>query len=114
MPIDLNSVAAVLDPPCPATKGEPAWLPVAMYRALILSIWYDLSDVKLAEALDDRSSSRRFCGFSANEATSQRTAVVRFRRLMVAHNIYRTLFDSKRCFQVTLTQGMRSPTLFAG
>ncbi|MGQ2956982.1 hypothetical protein, partial [Agrobacterium sp.] len=24
-----------------------------MFRALLLSIWYDLSDVKLAEALDD-------------------------------------------------------------
>ncbi|MGQ2957058.1 MULTISPECIES: transposase [Alphaproteobacteria] len=34
-----------------------------MFRALLLSIWYDLSDVKLAEALDDRSSFRRFCGF---------------------------------------------------
>ncbi|MGQ3188060.1 MAG: transposase, partial [Blastomonas fulva] len=45
------------------SKGEPAWPPVAMFRALLLSIWYDLSDVKLAEALDDRSSFRRFCGF---------------------------------------------------
>ncbi|MER8402140.1 transposase [Mesorhizobium sp. M1348] len=32
---------------------------------MLLSIWYDLSDVKLAEALDDRGSFRRFCGFSA-------------------------------------------------
>ncbi|MEW9853593.1 transposase, partial [Novosphingobium sp. M1R2S20] len=31
---------------------------------LLLSIWYDLSDVKLAEALDDRASFRRFCGFA--------------------------------------------------
>ncbi|WP_139832134.1 transposase [Mesorhizobium australicum] len=33
--------------------------------AMLLSVWYDLSDVKLAEALDDRASFRRFCGFSA-------------------------------------------------
>jgi IS5 family transposase len=56
-------VAALLDPLYPVSKGEPAWPPVAMFRALLLSIWYDLSDVKLAEALDDRSSFRRFCGF---------------------------------------------------
>jgi IS5 family transposase len=61
--IDWNSVAALLDPLYPVSKGEPAWPPVAMFRALLLSIWYDLSDVKLAEALDDRSSFRRFCGF---------------------------------------------------
>ena len=39
-----------------------------MFRALLLSVWDDLSDVKLAEALDDRASFRRFCGFSGSEA----------------------------------------------
>ena len=63
--IDWSPVAALLDPLYPAAKGEPAWPPMAMFKALILSIWYDLSDVKLAEALDDRASFRRFCGFSA-------------------------------------------------
>lgn len=107
--IDWNSVAALLDPLYPATKGEPAWPPVAMFRALLLSIWYDLSDVKLAEALDDRSSFRRFCGFSASEATPERTAFVRFRRLMVAHNLDRTLFEA-----VTLQLKSRAVTVKTG
>ena len=50
--IDWGQVAALLDPLYPAVKGEPAWPPLAMFKALLLSIWYDLSDVKLAEALD--------------------------------------------------------------
>ncbi len=58
--IDWASVAAVLDPLYSAAKGEHAWPPLAMFKALLLSIWYDLSDVKLAEALDDRASFRRF------------------------------------------------------
>ena len=61
--IDWSPVAALLDPLYSATKGEHAWPPLAMFKALLLSIWYDLSDVKLADALDDRASSRRFCGF---------------------------------------------------
>lgn len=65
--IDWNQIAALLDPLYPATKGEPAWPPLAMFKALLLSIWYDLSDVKLAEALDGRASFRRFCGFSASD-----------------------------------------------
>lgn len=65
-----------------------------MFKALLLSIWYDLSDVKLAEALDDRASFRRFCGFSANEATPERTAFVRFRRPLVAHQLDRPLFET--------------------
>jgi len=84
----------LLEPLYPAAKGEPAWPPLAMFKALLLSIWYDLSDIKLAEALDDRASFRRFCGFSANEATPERTAFVRFRRLLVAHQLDRTLFEA--------------------
>ena len=84
----------LLEPLYPAAKGAPAWPPLAMFKALLLSIWYDLSDIKLAEALDDRASFRRFCGFSANEATPERTAFVRFRRLLVAHQLDRTLFEA--------------------
>lgn len=92
--IDWSPVGELLDPLYSATKGEPAWPPLAMFRALLLSIWYDLSDVKLAEALDDRASFRRFCGFSATEATPERTAFVRFRRQLVANNLDRSLFDT--------------------
>lgn len=92
--IDWSPVGALLDPLYSATKGEPAWPPLAMFKALLLSIWYDLSDVKLAEALDDRASFRRFCGFSANEATPERTAFVRFRRQLVANSLDQALFEA--------------------
>ena len=92
--IDWRSVAALLEPLYPASKGEPAWPPLAMFKALLLSVWYDLSDVKLAEALDDRASFRRFCGFSRNEVTPERTAFVRYRRLLIANGLDRPLFDA--------------------
>lgn len=75
-----------------AAKGEPAWPPLALFKAMLLSIWYDLSDVKLSEALDDRASFRRFCGFSTSEPTPERTAFVRFRKALVAHDLDRSLF----------------------
>jgi IS5 family transposase len=52
-----------------------------------------LSDVKLAEALDDRASFRRFCGFSAREAVPERTAFVRFRKELLARGLDRSLFE---------------------
>ena len=76
-----------------AAKGEPAWPPLALFKAMLLSIWYDLSDVKLAEALDDRASFRRFCGFSASEPTPERTAFVRLRRALVERGLDKTLFE---------------------
>src|ERR671912_1957869 len=75
-----------------AVKGELGWPPLALFRALLLATWHDLSDVRLAEALDDRASFRRFCGFAAHKPTPERTAFVRFRAelvrrgRLVAHN----------------------------
>jgi IS5 family transposase len=79
--------------PC-AAKGEPAWPPLALFKAMLIAVWYDLSDVKLAEALDDRASFRRFCGFSASEPTPERTAFVRFRKTLIAHGLDKSLFEA--------------------
>ena len=92
--LDWKPVAVLLDPLYRAAKGEAAWPPLAMFKALLLSVWYDLSDVKLAEALDDRASFRRFCGFSRNEATPERTTFVRYRGKLVEHGLDRRLFEA--------------------
>lgn len=76
-----------------AAKGEPAWPPPALFRAMLIAVWHDLSDVKLAEALEDRASFRRFCGFSAWEPTPERTAFVRFRKALIAHGLDKSLFE---------------------
>ncbi|MCI0755728.1 transposase [Roseomonas vastitatis] len=56
---------------------------MALLKAMLIAVWHDLSDVKLAEALDDRASFRRFCGFSAQKPTPERTAFVRLRRKLM-------------------------------
>lgn len=77
-----------------SAMGELGWPPLALFKALLLSVWYDLSDVKLAEALDDRASFRRFCGFASDEPTPERTAFVRFRRELVTRGLDRVLFEA--------------------
>lgn len=77
-----------------AAKGEHGWPPLALLRGLLLTAWYDLSDVKLAEALDDRASFRRFCGFAAHERTPERTSFFRFRRELVRRGLDRALFEA--------------------
>src|SRR5919198_2322301 len=73
-------------------KGEKAWPPLATCKAFLLATWYSLSDVALAEAVADRASFRRFCGFARDEATPERTAFVRFRRHLIARGLDRRLF----------------------
>jgi IS5 family transposase len=93
--IDWRPVDQLLARLYPGTQGEKAWPPLAMFKALLLAAWYDLSDVILAEALADRASFRRFCGFSRDEATPERTAFVRFRRALVEQGLDRRLFEAK-------------------
>jgi transposase, IS5 family len=91
--IDRSSLDRHLAEIYAAPKGEFAWPPLVLLRALLLVVWYDLSDGKLAKALEDRASLRRFCGFSLHEATPERTAFVRFRRGLVLHGLDKILFE---------------------
>lgn len=50
-----------------AAKGEPAWPPLALFKAMLIAVCYDLSAVEL----DDLASFRRFCGFLASEPTPE-------------------------------------------
>lgn len=77
-----------------ADRGEAGWPPLALFKALLIAVWHDLSDVRLAEALEDRASFRRFCGFSRHEPTPERTAFVRFRRELVARGLDAVLFET--------------------
>ena len=56
--IEWAAIDRHLAPIYTSAKGEQAWPPLSMFKALLLAVWYDLSDVKLAEALDDRTSFR--------------------------------------------------------
>lgn len=59
--------------------GRPPYPPLTMLKALYLQALYDLSDPGLEEALLDRLSFRRFCGFALDEHTPDETTICRFR-----------------------------------
>lgn len=62
-----------------AETGRPPYAPLAMLKALYLQALYDLSDPGLEEALLDRLSFRRFCGFALDGGTPDETTLCRFR-----------------------------------
>lgn len=70
-------------------KGYPA---LSMFKALLLQQWYGLSDPGLEEALLDRLSFRRFCGFSLEDATPDETTFVRFRAVLAERRVAEKLF----------------------
>jgi IS5 family transposase len=90
--IDWTELDRLLSGISASAKGEPGWPPLALFQALLLATWHDLSDAQMAAALEDRASFRRFCGFSTGEPTPERTAFVRFRRELIRRGLDRPLF----------------------
>ena len=64
--VDWHEVDQLLAVISCSTKGGLDRPPLAFLRALLLATWHDLSDVRLAESIDDRTSFRRFCDFAGH------------------------------------------------
>ena len=64
--------------------GRPSYPALAMFKAMLLAQWYQLSDPALEEALADRISFRRFCGFALDAVTPDETTLCRFRHALAA------------------------------
>src|SRR5579862_2512633 len=76
----------------PGEAGRPPYEPLAMLKALLLQQWYGLSDPGLEEALLDRVSFRRFCGFALDAATPDETTVCRFRNALAEAGLGAAVF----------------------
>ena len=72
--------------------GRPPHDPLAMVKALLLQQWYGLSDPGLEEALLDRVSFRRFCGFALDGTTPDETTICRFRGDLAAMGLAEKVF----------------------
>lgn len=59
--------------------GRPAYPALMMFKVLLIQTLYNLSDEKMEEALADRLSFKRFCGFAIEDMTPDKTTICRFR-----------------------------------
>ncbi|MCO6415531.1 transposase [Siccirubricoccus sp. KC 17139] len=78
--------------PLRSPAGRPGYPPLALFRALLLAQWYQLSDPGLEEALADQLSFRRFCGFGLDDGTPDETTLCRFRGTLAEHGLAEALF----------------------
>jgi transposase, IS5 family len=77
-----------------AEKGAEGYPPLCLFKALLLSVWYNLSDPKLEDALADRLSFRKFCGFPLDAETPDETTFVRFRKTLREHELFDALLEA--------------------
>lgn len=77
--IDWRRLEAALSGVRSGETGRPPYAVLSMLKAIYLQALYDLSDPGLEEALLDRLSFRRFCGFGLEDGTPDETTICRFR-----------------------------------
>jgi transposase, IS5 family len=92
--VDWSLFANILEEALNRKKtGRPAYPALAMLKALLLQQWYGLSDPGLEEALLDRLSFRKFCGFDLSDPTPDETTLCRFRGLLSETGLGERLFQ---------------------
>jgi len=77
--IDWSALQRLAERVRPGVKGRPPYAALRMLKALYLQRLYDLSDPGLEQALLDRLSFRRFCGFELEDSTPDETTILNFR-----------------------------------
>ena len=71
-----------LEPLLPEGKGEtgrPGYAAMTLFRALLLGLWHDLSDVKLEAQLARDLMFRKFCRLELDQGVPQASTIGRFR-----------------------------------
>lgn len=73
--------------------GRPAFVPLMMFKALVIQNLYQLSDAQLEFQITDRLSFKRFLGLSdADESPDEKTFWA-FRETLTRHELIAPLFD---------------------
>jgi IS5 family transposase len=76
-----------------AKGGRPPYVPVAMFKILLLQAQNDLSDARTEFLIKDRLSLLRFLGFGLNEPTPDENTIRHFRNRLTAVGAIKPLFD---------------------
>lgn len=74
--------------------GRPGYPAQTLLRALLLGVWYDLSDLRLAEQLARDLMFRRFCRLELDAGSPDATTIGRFRARLEAEERLEPLFET--------------------
>jgi IS5 family transposase len=73
--------------------GRPGWPAMTLFRALLLGLWHDLSDVQLEAQLARDLVFRRFCRLELDQAPPQASTLGRFRMALEREGRLQTLLE---------------------
>ena len=77
--IDWSQIERLLSGIHNKSRGEPAWPPLLMFKAMLLQSWYSLSDPQLERQIARDLLFRRFVGLSLSDSVPDHSTLWRFR-----------------------------------
>lgn len=75
-------------------RGEKAWPPLMMFKALLLQSWYDLGDPGLEKQLVRDLLFRRFVDLSVSESVPDHSTFWRFRNRLQNEDLFEKLLET--------------------
>lgn len=73
--------------------GRPSYPLLTLFRSLLLGIWYQLSDVQLAQSLYRDLLFRKFCRLELGGSVPEASTLGRFRTQLVEHDLWEKLLS---------------------
>ena len=99
----------MLSPIYSSRTGRPGYPLLTLFRALLPGVWYQLSDVQLAQCLYRDLLFRKFCRLELGGEVPEASTLGRFRSQLVEHDLWdRLLAEINRQLEakrIIMTQG---------
>jgi IS5 family transposase len=89
--LDWSEIEALLSSIYSAKTGRPSYPLLTLFRSLLLGVWYQLSDVQLAQALYRDLLFRKFCRLELGGDVPEASTLGRFRARLVEHDLWEAL-----------------------
>ena len=91
--IDWSRIEQLLTDIYSSARGNKAWPPIMMFRALLLQSWYKLSDEGLEKQWARDLLFRRFTGLDISEPVPDHSTIWRFRQKLDKDNLMNSLLS---------------------
>jgi len=86
--LDWHAIEEVLSSIYSSHTGRPSYPLLTLFRGLLLGLWYQLSDVQLAQSLYRDLLFRKFCHLELDGEVPEASTLGRFRTKLVEHDLW--------------------------
>jgi len=91
--LDWKRIEKLLEAVYTSKEGGSSYPPIMMFRAMLLQVWHELSDVKTEKMLGRDLLFRKFCRLSLVDPIPDHSTISRFRTQLLTLNLYKSLLD---------------------